>query len=170
MTPSEAVKILALAAAFDQRTVGEADARAWHAVLADLDFPEAQEAVRAHYAETKERLMPADIRQRVKLARRAAAEAEYRARARAELTPGDPYPVQAGVTQVVRALAEHRGKDPETAEADLEARRKARSRPCPWCKAAAWEPCVIPGVYDAEGRPQQLRARAAHPSRMETTA
>lgn len=36
MTPSEAAKLLAHCAAFDRRTVGEADARAWAAALADV--------------------------------------------------------------------------------------------------------------------------------------
>jgi len=66
MTPDETVDLLTVAAAFDQRTVGEGDAMAWHAVLGDLAFADAKQAVLGYYAETRERIMPADIRQRVR--------------------------------------------------------------------------------------------------------
>lgn len=69
MTPDETVDLLTVAAAFDQRTVGEGDAMAWHAVLGDLIFADAKQAVIGHYTDTRERVMPADIRQRVKTIR-----------------------------------------------------------------------------------------------------
>lgn len=65
MTPDEIVDLLTVAAAFDQRTVGEGDAMAWHSVLGDLAFADAQQAVLGHYADSRERVMPADIRNRV---------------------------------------------------------------------------------------------------------
>ena len=65
MTDDETVDLLTVAAAFDQRTVGEGDAAAWHAVLGDLNFADAKQAVLGHYTDTRERVMPADIRSRV---------------------------------------------------------------------------------------------------------
>jgi len=62
MNKSEAALILAAAAARDQRTVGEADVLAWHEDLADIDYPTAREALRRHYRDSTERIMPAHIR------------------------------------------------------------------------------------------------------------
>lgn len=66
MTPDETVDLLTLAAAFDQRTVGEGDAFAWQAVVGDLRFIDARQAVIAYYTENRERIMPSDVRQRVR--------------------------------------------------------------------------------------------------------
>ena len=66
MTPDETIDLLTVAAAFDQRTVGEGDAMAWHAVVGDLNFADAKQAVLGYYADTRERVMPADVRRRVR--------------------------------------------------------------------------------------------------------
>jgi len=70
MTLDQVIDILTVAAVFDFRSIGEADAVAWHTVLGDLDFTDARTAVLAHYTEKCDRIMPADIRQRVKAIRR----------------------------------------------------------------------------------------------------
>lgn len=69
MTPGEAARLLAGAAMFDYRKIEKADAQAWHFVIGDLDFEDAMEALRRHYAESTERLMPAHIRQGVRAIR-----------------------------------------------------------------------------------------------------
>jgi hypothetical protein len=61
MTPEDVIDVLAKAAAFDQRTVGQADILAWHEILQKLDRDDALAAVSRHYAESRERLMPADV-------------------------------------------------------------------------------------------------------------
>lgn len=66
MTIEEVIDLLATAAAYDRRTVGEADVVAWHRAVADLDFLDAQDAVVGHYTETTDWLMPAHVRKRVK--------------------------------------------------------------------------------------------------------
>jgi hypothetical protein len=66
MTLDETIDLLATCAAYDRRTIGKTDAVAWHAVVGDLPFADAQQAVFAHYAESREWIMPADVRQRVK--------------------------------------------------------------------------------------------------------
>lgn len=59
-------KILATAAAFDNRTVGTADIVAWWRVIGHLAPGEAEAAVIAHYSESTDRIMPGHILARVK--------------------------------------------------------------------------------------------------------
>lgn len=61
--------MLALCAAFDQRTTGTADVVAWLEVIGDITHADAAQAVKDHYRETRERVMPADIRERVRAMR-----------------------------------------------------------------------------------------------------
>jgi hypothetical protein len=71
MTPAEVAEALALAAAYDQRTVGEFDVGAWHQVLADLDAGDVRAAIVDYYRDNRARIMPADIRHRVTAVRHA---------------------------------------------------------------------------------------------------
>lgn len=82
MNLTETTHALALVQAFDQRTVGEADVIAWQSVLADLDRDDVEAAVKRHYAEQTDRIMPAHIRRLV-----AQIELERR-RAEAKWAPG----------------------------------------------------------------------------------
>lgn len=66
MNHSEVAKLLGLAAARDQRTVGEADVLAWHEDIGDLDFADARVALGRHFRESTDRLMPAHIRRLVR--------------------------------------------------------------------------------------------------------
>ncbi|MGW3427996.1 hypothetical protein ACWDHW_08565 [Streptomyces melanosporofaciens] len=66
MTLAETADLLSIAAGVDQRTIGEADVRAWQMVLDDIPFANAATALRAHYRSTNRRIMPGDIVQRVK--------------------------------------------------------------------------------------------------------
>jgi hypothetical protein len=63
MSKSDVALLLAAIAAYDQRTIGEADVEAWHAAAqyAKWDTEGARLAVVAHYAETRQRIMPADV-------------------------------------------------------------------------------------------------------------
>jgi len=61
MRPHEAAELLALAAAFDQRTVGEADALAWAEALGNINQADARTAVTEHYRHETRRLMPVDV-------------------------------------------------------------------------------------------------------------
>lgn len=65
MTPADTARVLAKAAAYDQRTVGHADVLAWHEALGDLDPTDALTAVTRHYRDNTDRLMPAHIRRNV---------------------------------------------------------------------------------------------------------
>lgn len=65
MTPGDTARVLAKAAAYDQRTIGEADVLAWHDAIGDLDFADAMAAVTRHYRDHIERMMPAHVRKAV---------------------------------------------------------------------------------------------------------
>lgn len=62
MTKAEVARLLAMIAAFDRRTIGEADVEAWHLILADLDTNDCANAVRDHYTTQRDWIMPADVR------------------------------------------------------------------------------------------------------------
>lgn len=66
MNLSETARLLATVAAYNNRTVGEADVEAWQAVLSDVALPDATQAVRRHYAENTEWMMPAHVRRLVR--------------------------------------------------------------------------------------------------------
>jgi hypothetical protein len=63
MSKADVAMLLTLMASFDQRTIGDADVEAWHATAqyAHWNTAGARRAVVAHYAETKQRMMPADV-------------------------------------------------------------------------------------------------------------
>lgn len=65
MEPEVIGDVLAVAAAFDNRTVGAADSMAWYRVIGHLNQREAEEAIIAHYSETTDRIMPAHVLARV---------------------------------------------------------------------------------------------------------
>lgn len=67
MTITETVALLAYMACFDQRTVGQTDAHAWCAVAETegWTFQLAKRAVLEHYGHHRERIMPADITNRI---------------------------------------------------------------------------------------------------------
>ena len=74
MNKSETAVLLAFCAAYDQRTIGDADVLAWHQALEspwvpNIDLDEAQEAVVAWYRETSQRITVADVLKRVKTGR-----------------------------------------------------------------------------------------------------
>lgn len=65
-TLAEAAELLVLASAYDSRKPDHARARAWHDALADLDPDDCATAVRAHYRNSTDFVMPAHIRQLVR--------------------------------------------------------------------------------------------------------
>lgn len=66
MNRSQTALLLGLAAAYDRRTIGEADVEAWHDVLGDISFADAKTAVKDHYRESNDWIMPAMIRKAVR--------------------------------------------------------------------------------------------------------
>lgn len=74
MNLEDAGRVLAVAAAYDRRTIGKADLLAWADALDDLDPTECITAIRAHYREQTAWCMPAHVRQLIAQAHREAAE------------------------------------------------------------------------------------------------
>lgn len=139
MTESEVAKILTMIAAFDRRTIGEADVEAWHLILGDIDAQDAATAVRNHYADRSTWIMPADVRGAAivldRKRRGARRVAEIEAELAAETTPPSAiaHPVRellAGAFHTVKlatkdeiAAEAHREKL-ELARAEINARRR----------------------------------------------
>lgn len=90
MTPADAAKLLALAAAFDRRTVGESDAMAWADALDGLRLEDCIQAVKDHYRASDKWVMPSNVREGVRLIRRARLERDPEA-----LPDADPNDVPA---------------------------------------------------------------------------
>ena len=66
MNLTEAARLLTMIASFNNRTVGEGDVIAWQSVLTDVVLADGEEAVRRHFAEHTEWLMPAHVRRLVR--------------------------------------------------------------------------------------------------------
>lgn len=66
MNLSETAELLTRISSFNNRTIGEGDVTAWQSVLGDVDLADAEEAVRRHFAEHTDWLMPAHIRRLVR--------------------------------------------------------------------------------------------------------
>jgi hypothetical protein len=130
MTKTETAALLTLVAAFDRRTIGEADVEAWHLIVADLEPNDCMEAVRSHYMTETRWLMPADVRTFAKNAERrregqrriAEREAEIAAENPGELHAKDVKAITAGRFGVVPFDA------PVRAERRAELRKAAHAR------------------------------------------
>jgi len=71
VTPGDAARVLAACALFDNRKIpddenGDRLAEGWFALIGHLDLRDALEAVRRHYAESTEWIMPAHINRGVR--------------------------------------------------------------------------------------------------------
>lgn len=113
MNLSGAARVLAAAAAFDKRTVGEADAVAWADALHHLEPTDCIRAVGDHYARTNEYLMPHHIRVRVR-------EIIRERQDRAATTRGLPsvWPASAATRAEVRAAVRRTLQQRQAATAD----------------------------------------------------
>jgi hypothetical protein len=61
VTEAETARLLTMIAAYDQRTLGESDVIAWHAVIGRVSFEAAKHAVVNYYARSRYRMMPCDV-------------------------------------------------------------------------------------------------------------
>ncbi|MGW0485775.1 hypothetical protein [Nonomuraea sp. NPDC003214] len=165
MTPDQTGQVLAYVAAADRRTIGKADLLVWQDGVGDLPFADVMDAVRKHYRESTEFLMPAHVRRAVRKAREDRASRGVPAAPPAEIAdrPG------AYKLHLVRAIADiadqrdiHRALGPSLdREGPTEEYRSLRAQalgggelatrqraerwgaPCPvaWCSAEAERPC-----------------------------
>lgn len=139
MNYAETARLLAAASSVDRRQLDDATVATWHAILGDLDAGDALEALRRHFAQSTDWLMPAHIRDGVRAIRdqrRAREEAQQR-RSIAEARNGDPGRVQRaieGMRAVRRAIADaprsiaKAEEAPPTPSDQVRARAIARAR------------------------------------------
>lgn len=133
MTRDEIINLLSIAAAYDKRTLGEADIAAWSdaADRGRWSYDMAQDAVKAHYAERAEWLMPSHITYRIR-SRRAEPP-------RSSALPQAPQSASnEHQQQVVQWFAERTRVDRQQHPAD---NRACHAIACPYCDAPANEPC-----------------------------
>lgn len=110
MTPQEVGKLLGICAAYDNRQVDEAAVIAWYRVVGDLPYAACETAVTAHYADSREWIMPADVRGRVKRALRSIEDARH---LRELLDPGSyRAEIEAADSAFLRKLAARTGRRP----------------------------------------------------------
>lgn len=177
MTDDEVVDLLTLAASFDRRKVGDADADAWFMAVGDLPFEDAKVAVVKHYRDSGDWLMPVHVRRLVKQIR------EERINATALPAPDyeaadKPAVYKSKMQEILRRTGSGRmpfqsiaGGKPRGAEPSEEFKSSrseedrdrvlAQTVPCPveWCPALLGEPCRS-GVL---GEPLAMW----HPTRLE---
>lgn len=130
MNPIDIGNVLAKAAAFDQRTVGQADILAWHEALQDLDAGDALAAVTRHYASSEQRIMPVHVRRIATELRRQRRELEREQENQRALTA---YAEQAGPltdrsAEIQAFVGQMRSVTPEGSREALMPRRVAWER------------------------------------------
>ena len=121
MTPEETGKLLARAALIDNRKVDTPTVIAWHQIVGDLRYADCEQAVIGHYAETREWIMPADIRIRVKEARHQRIKDAGGVPAPPPELLDDPAAYSAALQAAATALAD--GRDPQAAMAAITRQR-----------------------------------------------
>lgn len=156
MTRNEIVDLLSAITAYDNRNPNEAAVLAWGkaAELGRWTFPEALDAVHAHYAEDPAFLMPAHVTERVRAARQDRAMRQELAEL--EASPADPAAAER-IAAIVADVANNLGWDRDQRQPGS-AMLRVR---CPHCQAAAGVRCVS----TASGK--TLRQSACHPARAE---
>lgn len=166
MNRNETVDLLTGIAAFDQRTIGDADVEAWHAVVAPLDCRDAVEAVVLHHKMSPNRIKPFDVVDGCRRLANDRAERENSDQRQARealrdrklgLTQGD---TQLGGLPIAGADG-----DPIPTAYEVNA---AINRTCPTCHAHPDTPCTNPG----NGSPRKLPclARLKTPKNPENSA
>lgn len=155
MTYDEIVNLLTTAALYDNREPDDEGliAAVWQRAseLAGWTYPEALDALYAHFAESKDYLMPAHITERIRIDRR------YRATPPALVAGQNPVASperqRDGMAEIGAIL--QRNKPPIVKTWDRNTHVK-----CPWCKAGVGFVCTTP-----QGKP--LTKSPCHPARAE---
>lgn len=164
LTRDQVVSLLQVAQAYDNRNLGTANVHAWHdaADRGRWGFEEAVNAIKAHYAESSEYLLPAHVTARIRWKQQ---EPPRAAEAIGELpaaSPAQPERVRAYVDAVARKLGWQRV---DTGAANL----AATAVECPHCHARPGVPCTVArarGPHRGE-RVRLGKGDGTHPSRIE---
>lgn len=159
MTETEVIKLLAVITAYDRRTTGESELRAWSetARREHWTFEQARDAVQAHYAESTEWLMPAHVTRRIRQQH------------------AQPPPAR-GLPRGSHATDEHRARviawlaDQLTTDREPRAERvkAAYTVECPYCGAAPEQRCYQ--TVAGTGRPRTPEKRTTYPHTPRTRA
>jgi hypothetical protein len=128
MTKTETAQLLTLVAAFDRRTIGDADVEAWHLIVADLEPNDCMEAVRSHYMTETRWLMPADVRTFAKNAERRREGQRRVAEREAEIAAENPGELHARNVAALTVGQSVPVDDPVRAERRAELRKAAHAR------------------------------------------
>jgi hypothetical protein len=176
VTTDEIIDLLTLLAAYDRRTIGEGDVNAWMLAAGDLPYDDARHAVARHYRQSREWLMPADVRHLVKAVRDERLAAAPLPQPPPHLAD-DPASYVRELKEITRRAADGRTpfgalqggrtcSEPPTAfkttrKAEDNDRVLAQSVRCPveWCPARPGEPC--------RSSPDLPAMRRWHPSRLD---
>lgn len=113
MNAAETGNLIALMALYDNRKTGDAEIVAWLKTIGDLRYADCEAAVVAHYRESRERVMPADVRTRVEAIRRQRIE-DAEIPAPPEELRFEPEKYRAWLREVTRRIAD--GEDPAAIE------------------------------------------------------
>lgn len=147
MTPAEAQVLLSMAASVDNRKPDPDAAKAWAAMLNGLRLEDCIQAVREHYTDSTEWLMPAMVRTRVK---------RIRAKRIEEHPPVIPPPGLSDADERRFLAAAHkRIGDSETYDSDAPYGELVRDVPRVRELLAAATP--NPGAPDATNHPKETR-------------
>lgn len=90
MNYHDSAMLLAKLAAYDRRTVGEADIVGWSEVMGDVELTDALEAVTMHYASSADFAMPSHILRQVSVIRNRRADVRQTERLRMLWYEGSP--------------------------------------------------------------------------------
>jgi hypothetical protein len=129
MNEAEAGGVLAKAAAFDRRRVGDAEILAWHEALADLELGDCLDAVTAHYRESPDWLTPAHVRKHAVRLRNDRYEERQRQARQLALTAAAPAGRPAQVDELLGQLAAKLGEPDVHQRAQQRARRERGRAP-----------------------------------------
>ncbi len=133
MTEDEVIDLLSIVTAYDKRTVGQGELHAWAdaARRGRWTFELASEAVKNHYAESADWIMPAHVTQRIKALR----SEPPRSGALPAATSG---PASGEHRRQVLAWFDNRQAERGPSQAAV---RNADAVTCPFCGAKPTRPC-----------------------------
>jgi hypothetical protein len=130
VTPGDAARALAHAAAFDCRRVGKTDSAAWYAIIGNYELADCIEAITEHYRHETRYIMPSDVRAYVQ-AKRDKEQSKQTVAQRREI---EAAPRSPKVTALIQELVEKLPQmDPQ--QKAIKRARKERARPLPKTKS-----------------------------------
>lgn len=141
ITIDQVKALLTVAMGYDNRRPGELNVAAWHdaAHLQRWEFAAAVDAIKAHYSESRDFIMPADVTARIRAERVMPLPVAQLPRSGAD-SPATPDHIRTVVTELREAM----GWQGRPSHRDPEMRVR-----CPWepCHAAPDTPCTLKTGY-----------------------